>query len=504
VLISALSLELMEDAYRQGGIDSTSIGFLGGAAVYTGLNWILAQRGAQHRKRSGDQQPSEDEESGSGLAIAIGSLLDGIPESIVIGLSLLEGGSVSVVAVAAVFLSNVPEGLSSAAGMRKAKRSALYVFGLWTAIACACGVSSLVGYAVFQHFDQEVIAATTAIAAGAILAMLVDTMIPEAFAHYAQLCRPDHRVRLPRGVLAEQARRLTGAFAARGWLEAHERCGHAWVCDSLFNARTHVPRSRRAPKATQEYCALSCLRPAVATRLFRHTLRLVCLKTSRRCFVREKSSVLRRLDHAATQFSAHVCTRDFALLSPRGVRKLADGNAPLRRPRTTTLQRRLRRLASFTTRLPKTCSAMSAAPARSHRSFSPPSAPSGNGVRCGTTLTQPRSTVPKSCRLWIYAQTTSFRPRFAIRNPQSAICLLPFTGSTTSGTYSGSLTYGGTSIGTFSGAGYNAGETTNGTLTVNLSGALLAAVQALIRAVTFNNTNTYNPSTNTRTLQLTV
>jgi ZIP family zinc transporter len=182
VLISALSLELMEDAYRQGGIASTSIGFVGGAAVYTGLNWILAHQGAKHRKRSGDQQPSESENAGSGLAIAIGSLLDGIPESIVIGLSLLQGSSVSLVTVAAVFLSNVPEGLSSAAGMRKANRSAAYVFMLWTAIAFACGVSSWVGYAVFRSFSPEVIAATTAVAAGAILAMLVDTMIPEAFA----------------------------------------------------------------------------------------------------------------------------------------------------------------------------------------------------------------------------------------------------------------------------------------------------------------------------------
>jgi ZIP family zinc transporter len=181
VLISALSLELMEDAYRQGGMDSTSIGFIGGAAAYTGLNWILARQGAKHRKRSGHQQPSEAENSGSGMAIAIGSLLDGIPESIVIGLSLLQGGSVSTVAVAAVFLSNVPEGLSSAAGMRKAHRSATYVFLLWTAIAGACGAASWSGYAVFQHFSPEVVAATTAIAAGAILAMLVDTMIPEAF-----------------------------------------------------------------------------------------------------------------------------------------------------------------------------------------------------------------------------------------------------------------------------------------------------------------------------------
>jgi ZIP family zinc transporter len=181
VLISALSFELVDEAYRQGGFNATALGFLGGAAVYTAANWYLNHRGAKHRKRSGKQQPSEADDSGSGLAIAVGALLDGIPESIVIGLSMLKGGVVSTVAVAAIFLSNVPEGLSSAAGMKKAGRSVAYVFGIWGGIALLSGVASLVGYTVFQHFSSEVVAATTAVAAGAILAMLVDTMIPEAF-----------------------------------------------------------------------------------------------------------------------------------------------------------------------------------------------------------------------------------------------------------------------------------------------------------------------------------
>ena len=181
VLISALAFELMDDAYERGGFGATAAGFLSGAIVYTVANWMLARHGAKHRKRSQGKQPSEEEDPGSGMAIAVGALLDGIPESIVIGLSLLSGGVVSFVAVIAIFLSNIPEGLSSAAGMKKAGRSAVYVFGVWSAIALASAGASWAGYAVFRDFSPNIVAGTTAVAAGAILAMLADTMIPEAF-----------------------------------------------------------------------------------------------------------------------------------------------------------------------------------------------------------------------------------------------------------------------------------------------------------------------------------
>jgi ZIP family zinc transporter len=180
VLISALSFNLMDEAYASGGFLPTAAGFLAGGAVYTLVNGAIACYGAKHRKRS-ERQPSEDEHEGSGLAIALGSLMDGVPESIVIGLSVGEGGAVSIVTVAAVFLSNIPEALSSSSGMRKAGRSARYIFGVWGSIAALCGVSAVLGATLFGQFSSGVLAATTAVAAGAILTMLADTMIPEAF-----------------------------------------------------------------------------------------------------------------------------------------------------------------------------------------------------------------------------------------------------------------------------------------------------------------------------------
>jgi ZIP family zinc transporter len=181
VLISAVAFDLMEEAEKTGGLVATAIGFLGGAAVYLAANLALARRGARHRKRSGDQQPSEEEQSGSGAAIAIGALLDGVPESVVLGLGLLAGGSVSLSVLAAVFISNVPEGLSSAAGMKRNGRSARYVFGVWIGIAVASGIAALLGYVLLGGTAPQVEAVITAVAAGAILTMIADTMIPEAF-----------------------------------------------------------------------------------------------------------------------------------------------------------------------------------------------------------------------------------------------------------------------------------------------------------------------------------
>lgn len=190
VLTAAAAFELMDEAEKTGGLLATSAGFLGGAVGYVLANLLLAKRGARHRKRSSNQ-PTEDDQAGSGTAIAVGALLDGVPESVVLGVSLLSGGGVGVAMLAAVVISNVPEGLSSVAGMKQAGRGPGYVFGVWGAIAVASGVSAALGNLLLDGASPQLIAVITAVAAGAILAMIADTMIPEAYERarlYTGLC----------------------------------------------------------------------------------------------------------------------------------------------------------------------------------------------------------------------------------------------------------------------------------------------------------------------------
>jgi ZIP family zinc transporter len=183
VLISTLAFDLVGEAESIGGLRSAVAGFLAGAIAYVAANVVLSRRGGRHRKRSGDQQPSEQEQKGSGVAIAVGALLDGIPESVVLGLSLLSGEGVGVAVLVAIFISNLPEGLSSAAGMKRNGRPASYVFGVWGGIAIASGLAGLLGALLLDGASPTTTAVITAVAAGAILAMVADTMIPEAFEH---------------------------------------------------------------------------------------------------------------------------------------------------------------------------------------------------------------------------------------------------------------------------------------------------------------------------------
>jgi ZIP family zinc transporter len=176
VLVSSVAFELMDEAYEVGGFDAASVGLLSGAVAFFGADWAVHSAGGKHRKRSGGQQAE-----GSATAITIGAIMDGIPESVAIGVSLIEGGAVGAVMVVAVFLSNVPEALSAAAGMKKAGHSAAYVLGLWGVVVVVCAASALFGYLFLDGASEDLIAAILAFAAGAILTMLASTMFPEAY-----------------------------------------------------------------------------------------------------------------------------------------------------------------------------------------------------------------------------------------------------------------------------------------------------------------------------------
>ncbi len=178
VLISAMSFELMDEAFKRGGYLASGSGFLAGVLIYTTGARFVNKRGAKYRKRSGNLQKKNE---GNARAIALGALLDGIPESIVIGVSLIEGKAAGLVTVFAIFISNIPEGLSSSSGMKAAGRSKTYIFFLWGGIAFVSGIASFLGFALIGGLSSVVIGGVTAIAAGAILAMIVDTMIPEAY-----------------------------------------------------------------------------------------------------------------------------------------------------------------------------------------------------------------------------------------------------------------------------------------------------------------------------------
>jgi zinc transporter, ZIP family len=179
VLMSAISFELLDEAYSFAGLEYVVSGFLLGAIIFTAINIYLARRGGKHRKRS--VKPEENGVESNAMAIAAGSVIDGIPESIAIGLTMLAGGIVSLATLVAIFLSNIPEGLSSSVGMKNEGWMPQKIFGLWLGIAIITSISSFVGYTIFGQLPVQITAMTLAVAAGGILAMLVDTMIPEAF-----------------------------------------------------------------------------------------------------------------------------------------------------------------------------------------------------------------------------------------------------------------------------------------------------------------------------------
>ena len=179
VLISAVAYELVGEAFdTSAGSGGVALGLFAGAGAFFGGDILIARMGGHGRKSSGGEQ-----EAGSALAITLGIVLDGIPESIVIGLGLLGGGGVSVAVITAVFLSNLPEAIAATTGLAKAGWTSRRILSLWSAVAVVCALSSFVGYAAFDAASPRTLAFVLAFAGGAILTMLAETMMPEAYKH---------------------------------------------------------------------------------------------------------------------------------------------------------------------------------------------------------------------------------------------------------------------------------------------------------------------------------
>ena len=183
VLISAVAYELVAEAFETAaGSGSLALGLAAGALTFFVGDALVDRMGGDGRKRM-----HRTAGAGSALAIVLGIVLDGIPESAVIGLGLLEGTGVSVAVIAAVFLSNLPEAIAATTGLEAGgwKRSRIML--LWVLVALVCGLASLLGYAVFDSAGPGALAFVLAFAGGAILTMLADTMMPEAFEHGGKL-----------------------------------------------------------------------------------------------------------------------------------------------------------------------------------------------------------------------------------------------------------------------------------------------------------------------------
>jgi zinc transporter, ZIP family len=181
VLISAVAFELTGAAYDRAGLLPVVLGLSAGALTFYVGDRAIDRRGGQNRK----DPRGTDAGSGSSAAgaLVLGALLDGIPESAAIGVSLLGGGSVGIAVVIAVFLSNIPESLSASAGMRREGRSVGYIMRLWTLVVLASTASAALGYGLLGGAGETTLAFTETFAAGAVLTMLADTMVPEAVEH---------------------------------------------------------------------------------------------------------------------------------------------------------------------------------------------------------------------------------------------------------------------------------------------------------------------------------
>jgi len=177
VLISAVAFDLVEEAFgRSSGEGRVALGLFAGAVTFFAGDLVIDRMGGEKRKSSRGEQAE-----GSGLAIVLGVVLDGIPESIVLGLGLIGDAGVSVAFIVAVFVSNLPEGLAATTGLLASGWTRSHALLLWASVILVSATASLAGFALFDTASPESVAFVLAFAGGAVLTMLADTMMPEAY-----------------------------------------------------------------------------------------------------------------------------------------------------------------------------------------------------------------------------------------------------------------------------------------------------------------------------------
>lgn len=178
VLICALTFGLMTSAFNHGGFDAVIIGFLSGGLVFILGDYLIHKAGG--RKHHRKQHIATDKQANGG-AILFGAILDGIPESIALGIAIFSGQGLGLLMLCAIFISNFPEGISSINGLTKQGFKKSYIIGMWLLVAIVCAFATVISYQYFNQLDANIIGIMEAFAGGAILAMLADAMMPEAY-----------------------------------------------------------------------------------------------------------------------------------------------------------------------------------------------------------------------------------------------------------------------------------------------------------------------------------
>jgi ZIP family zinc transporter len=184
VLISAVAYELVQEAFETtAGDGGIALGLLGGSALFfaaeVGIDRLAARRPAPEGAAPGAAE--------AGRALVLGIILDGIPESLVLGLTVLEAGTVSAAFLVAVFIANLPEAIAATAALERAGRDPRRVVRFWLLVAIGFGLASLLGYVALDAASPRTVAIVLAFAGGAILTMLANSMMPEALRHGGKL-----------------------------------------------------------------------------------------------------------------------------------------------------------------------------------------------------------------------------------------------------------------------------------------------------------------------------